>query len=761
MEFDFEIRHIPGKANSRADALSRRPDYDQGTRDNENIIVLPEDVFVRTVTIANNEEEQDEELIRPWVDPHKLKQVNGIWYKEGRRVVTSSTESKQAIIKSRHDLAVYGHPGISKTTQLIERDYWWPKMKLDIMDYVKGCAECQRHKVNNRPTRAALNPIYPKSKAMPFETVAIDFITKLPLSQGYDSILTVTDHDCTKAAIFIPCNEEINAEGTAVLYLRHVVTNFGLPSKIISDRDPRFASKFTRELCKMLGVEQNISTAYHLRTDGQSERTNQWVETYLRFVTNYKQDDWAWWLPMAQFAHNNWPSDTTRKSPFFLLMGYNPRADWKNTTSPLPQVTLRVDQFKNARAQAQNLMIKAQKSWVKHKDTPKYKEGDLVWLEGKNLHTAQPMPKLGARRHGPFKVVQVMSPINYRLELPTQWSIHPVFHIDLLTPYWETITHGANYQRPPPNLVDNTEEYEVEKILDSRLFGRRRRLQYLVKWKGYPDADNMWVDKDDVFADDKVRAFKDSNPDARTHIRTMQVDEEPHSPLASSRSSSTSYFAPHILSMSSDESNVEHGSSTGPVTPRTPYVPHSDPVESAEIADAFRRLVLHSPTELGREQAKTVFEISVPNAGVVGNEDSARMASRAAATSMPQDGAAQHPALEEGSDSNDPDYQPDMRPCPQGCGPRHYCHGHTPSPRPRQSPAPIPIPPRPLPQYESTRALIRPGRQPTPFNPNLATFRLSCEDAVALVDHVTILSSLPYYTQIHRTAFFPLSPILS
>ena len=104
----------------------------------------------------------------------------------------------------------------------------------------------------------------------------------------------------------------------------------------------------------------------------------------------------------------------------------------------------------------------------------KYKEGDLVWLEGKNLHTAQPMPKLGAQRHGPFKVIQVMSPINYRLELPTQWSIHPVFHIDLLTPYRETITHGANYQRPLPNLVDNAEEYEVEKILDSQLFGRRQ-----------------------------------------------------------------------------------------------------------------------------------------------------------------------------------------------------------------------------------------------------------------------------------------------
>ena len=239
------------------------------------------------------------------------------------------------------------------------------------------------------------------------------FITKLPLLQGYDLILTVMDHDCTKAAIFIPRNEEINVEETAALYLKQVVTNFILPNKIISNQDPRFASKFTRELCRLMGIEQNISMAYHPRTDRQLEHTNRWVETFLCFVTNYKQNDWARWLPMVQFAHNNWPSDTTRKSLFFLLMGYNPHADWKHATSPLPQVTLRVDQFKDAQAQAQNLMIKAQKSWVKHKDTPKYKEGDLVWLEGKNLCIAQPMPKLVAQCHGPFKVVQVMSPVNY------------------------------------------------------------------------------------------------------------------------------------------------------------------------------------------------------------------------------------------------------------------------------------------------------------------------------------------------------------
>ena len=183
----------------------------------------------------NEGEEQDKETLKPWVNPHKLKKVNETWYKEGRCIVMGSLSNKRAIIKSRHNPPVYGHPGISKTTQLVECNYWWPQMKLDVVDYVKGCAECQWHKVNNQPTWAALKPIYPKPKAMPFKTVAIDFITKLPISQGYDSILTVTDHDCTKVAIFIPCNEEINAEETAALYLKGVVTHFGLPNKIISD----------------------------------------------------------------------------------------------------------------------------------------------------------------------------------------------------------------------------------------------------------------------------------------------------------------------------------------------------------------------------------------------------------------------------------------------------------------------------------------------------------------------------------------------
>jgi hypothetical protein len=171
-EYNIEICHIKGTANGRADTLSRRPDYDQGDKDNTNVIVLPEHMFARTIATIEPQHCQDKERLQPWVDPHQLKCLNNIWYKEGRVVVTDDLQGKCNLIKEHHDSPVHRHPGISKTIQIVERSYWWPQMCKDITDYVRGCADCQRHKVNNQPTKAPLRPIYPKPEAMPFETIA-------------------------------------------------------------------------------------------------------------------------------------------------------------------------------------------------------------------------------------------------------------------------------------------------------------------------------------------------------------------------------------------------------------------------------------------------------------------------------------------------------------------------------------------------------------------------------------------------------------
>jgi Integrase zinc binding domain len=310
---------------------------------------------------------QDETILAKWVDPHKLKNVNGVWWKEGRMVITQEAPRRRQIIRNHHDLPAYGHPGISRTTELVARRFWWPRMGADVLNYVMGCADCQRNKVNTQSRKATLSPIFPKPEALPFETVAMDFIVKLPLSNGFNSILTITDHDCTKAVIFIPCNETITAEGVVELYLQHVFKRFGFPQKIISDRDPRLAGKFACALCRVLGIEQNMSTAFHPRTDGQSERMNQKLEQYLKFYVADDQKNWARYLPLAEFAHNSWRNESTRKSPFELLMGYHPRAEWTAVTSPIPQVTLRLTQLQEARDRANEAMRKAQQNRDKRK----------------------------------------------------------------------------------------------------------------------------------------------------------------------------------------------------------------------------------------------------------------------------------------------------------------------------------------------------------------------------------------------------------
>jgi hypothetical protein len=162
-KYNLEIHHIKGTANRRADALSRRPNYNQGDRDNENVTVLPDHMFVRALTmqhmgmpkhpnqiltiqdmtLANPSNTQDKAIICPWVDPHKLKKIDGIWYKDRRRVVTKSRDQQ--------------------TIKIVECNYWWPTLQQDIQVYIQGCAECQQHKVNNHPIQAALQPIFPKS----------------------------------------------------------------------------------------------------------------------------------------------------------------------------------------------------------------------------------------------------------------------------------------------------------------------------------------------------------------------------------------------------------------------------------------------------------------------------------------------------------------------------------------------------------------------------------------------------------------------
>jgi RNase H-like domain found in reverse transcriptase/Reverse transcriptase (RNA-dependent DNA polymerase)/Chromo (CHRromatin Organisation MOdifier) domain len=341
--------------------------------------------------------------------------------------------------------------------------------------------------------------------AKPFSHIAMDLITGLPKSDGHDAILTIVDHGCSRGAIFLPCSTMITGAGIAKLYLDNVFRWFGLPKKIISNRDPHFTSHFGKAITKSLGITQNLSTAFHPQTDGISERKNQWVEQYLRLICT-NQDDWARWLPMATAVHNNTRNSTTGFTPNTLLLGWDPPLTPDQTLSTSNQKAEDyVAKFQKNRLLA---ILALNKATSAH--TPlssKYSQGQRVWLEGKNLPISHGTIKLSPKRYGPFVITKLVSPVASQLDLPISWNIHPVFHNSLLTPYVETNAHGPNFTRPPPDLINGEAEYEVEAIKSHRYFGKNKRLQYLLKWKGYPEADNTWESEDQLNAPDLLKQY--------------------------------------------------------------------------------------------------------------------------------------------------------------------------------------------------------------------------------------------------------------
>ena len=277
------------------------------------------------------------------------------------------------------------------------------------------------------------------------------------------------DHGCSKAAIFLPCHKTIDATGVAILYSTQIFPFYGIPKRIVSDWDPRFTAWFIQQLCTILGINQNLSTAYHPQTDGQSERANQRIEQYLRIYGNKEKNDWVDLLPLAQFVHNSWRNESIGATPFDLLIGHTPTVQVLSSETSIPELMRRKEWLERGRLRAQAALRHAQqllKERTKRKKGERhyrgFKEGDQVWLEGTNLRLSHPSAKLAPKQYGPFRVLKEISPIIYRLELPPHWTIHNVFHASLLTPYRETTEHGTNFHEPPPELIEGEEEYEVE-----------------------------------------------------------------------------------------------------------------------------------------------------------------------------------------------------------------------------------------------------------------------------------------------------------
>jgi hypothetical protein len=196
-------------------------------------------------------------------------------------------------------------------------------------------------------------------------------------------------------------------------------------------------------------------------------------------------------LPLTTLMHNNAKNSTMGYALNRLIMGLEPMGipdHGEGADNPLAKE--RVEQLIQWRILAQEAL-----NWVANCysfSENVFKVGQRVWLKAKDLTLPYRSIKLAPRCYGPFKITQVISPMVYKLKLPAQWSIHPTFHASLLTPYVKTKEHGENYLRPPLDLIKDEEQYEVEAIRSHQHHGKKKQLQYLIKWKGYPESNNTW-----------------------------------------------------------------------------------------------------------------------------------------------------------------------------------------------------------------------------------------------------------------------------
>jgi Integrase zinc binding domain len=250
------------------------------------MIMLPEPIFIRvfnadsngslehTITTIQNAHYT---LMKEWEGTFPIERVDTphtpFWrdIKAHRLVIPPDQGLKRELMHSWHNGPLSGHPGRDKTIRKINREYFWPGARAWITEYIKGCATCQQNK--NLTHRIKTPPFHIPSviNAKPFSHIAMDLITGLPKSDGFNAILTIVDHGCSQGTIFLPCTTTITRAGIAKLYLENVFRWFRLPRKIISDRDLRFTSHFRKAITQALGITQNLSTAFHPQTDGLSE----------------------------------------------------------------------------------------------------------------------------------------------------------------------------------------------------------------------------------------------------------------------------------------------------------------------------------------------------------------------------------------------------------------------------------------------------------------------------------------------------------
>ena len=345
----------------------------------------------------------------------------------------------------------------------------------------------------------------------------MDIMTDLPVTaEGHDAIVVFCCR-LSKMVHFVPCCKSYGAPEFANLFVKHVFRAHGLPSSIVSDRDPRWTSHFWKTVFTLLGTQLNMSTAFHPQSDGQSERSFRTLQQMLRAFVSPRQDDWAEHLPLLEFAYNNSKQASTGFIPFEMCYGRKPATPFTRAlpvSNHVPAADAFIENLQSTMRLAKQAVHTAQAQMAaaanKHRsaDVP-YEVGDVVLLNNQNLSLHVPCPKLSGLFSGPFPVIAVDG-VNVTLQLPETWQIHPEFHQSLVKPYYGAVPDDA-LPGPTPNVDDDPEVFEVEAIRGRRLMGKKgkKKVEYFVKWKGYPESDNLWQPAESMVGSaDLIAAFE-------------------------------------------------------------------------------------------------------------------------------------------------------------------------------------------------------------------------------------------------------------
>ncbi|KAD2805709.1 hypothetical protein E3N88_39086 [Mikania micrantha] len=359
------------------------------------------------------------------LDKHLETKTDGVLYFKSRIWVPLFGNTRMIILDEAHKSRYSIHPGADKMYKDLKDFYWWPGMKKHIAEYVGRCLTCLKVKAEHqRPSGLLQQPEIPMWK---WDQISMDFITKLPrTSRNHDSIWVIVDR-LTKTAHFIPIREDYSMDRLAKLYVNEIVSRHGVPISIISDRDSRFTSRFWQTLQNALGTQINMSTSYHPQTDGQTERTNQTLEDMLRSCVIDFGGSWDVHLPLVEFSYNNSYHTSIKCAPFEALYGRKCRSPvcW----SEVGENRIIGPEIKAARDR--------QKSYADNRRRPlEFQIGDLVMLKvspWKGIFRFGKRGKLSPRFVGPFKILERIRSVAYRLELPPELSnIHDVFHLSNL-----------------------------------------------------------------------------------------------------------------------------------------------------------------------------------------------------------------------------------------------------------------------------------------------------------------------------------------